>query len=84
MAHSIELLLDPAADAAIRRGWQMLDGAGLPSQVHVTSPTNRPHVTLLAAPRISPGVDDVLRGLAGLFPVGCGVGAVRTPLSVGG
>lgn len=76
VAHSIELLLDPAGDAGIRAGWRMLDDAGLPSQAHVSSPTNRPHVTLLAAQRISPDVDDVLRGLADRFPVPCTVGAM--------
>lgn len=81
MAHSIELLLDDGTDDAIRAMWQSLDAAGLPSQMHVKSPTNRPHVTLIAAQRISPEVDDVLRGLAGRFPVGCVVGA---PLVFGG
>jgi 2'-5' RNA ligase len=75
VAHSIELLLDPAADAAIRAAWQALADAGLPSQMQVRSPTNRPHVTLLAARQISPDVDDVLRGLADRFPVTCTVGA---------
>lgn len=81
MAHSIELLLDPAAEAAIRASWQALDEVGLPSQIHVTSPTNRPHVTLIAAQRISPEVDGELRGLADRFPVSCVVGA---PLVFGG
>jgi hypothetical protein len=75
MAHSLELLLDPAAESALRAQWQALDDAGLPSQVHVTSTTNRPHVTLIAAQRISPEVDEVLRGLADRFPVDCVVGA---------
>lgn len=75
MAHSIELLLDAHTDAEIRRLWRLLDEAGLPSQVHVTSPTNRPHVTLLAARRISPDVDDVLRALADRFPLPVVVGA---------
>lgn len=81
MAHSVEVLLDPGADAAIRAAWQRLDEAGLPSQVQVRSPTNRPHVTLIAAPRIRPEVDDLLRGLADCFPVRCPVGA---PLVFGG
>lgn len=81
MAHSIELLLDPDSDAAIRADWRALDDAGLPSQVRVKSPTNRPHVTLLAAERISPEVDDVLRGIADMLPVTCVVGA---PLVFGG
>ena len=75
MAHSIELLLDPHSDAAIRAAWQALADAGLPSQVNVTSSTNRPHITLLAAERISPDVDDVLRKLASRLPMDCVVGA---------
>jgi hypothetical protein len=75
VAHSLELLLDPVCEAAIRKIWQALDDAGLPSQVRVTSPTNRPHITLLAAERISAGVDDALRPLAARFPVAGMVGA---------
>lgn len=75
MAHSIELLLDRHSEATIRNLWQALDDAGLPSQARVKSPTNRPHVTLLAAARISPDVDDVLRGLTEVFPIPCTVGA---------
>ncbi len=75
MAHSIELLLDADSDAAIRATWRALDEAGLPSQARVGSATNRPHVTLLAAQRISPDVDVVLRPLAARFPVPCVVGA---------
>jgi hypothetical protein len=81
MAHSLEVLLDPAAESAIRAQWQALEDAGLPSQVRVQSPTNRPHVTLIAAQRISPEVDEVMRGLADRFPVDCVVGA---PLVFGG
>jgi len=75
MAHSIELLLDSHSDAAIRAAWQVLADAGLPSQVNVTSSTNRPHITLLAAERISPDGDEVLRGLAPRLPIDCVVGA---------
>ena len=75
MAHSIELLLDSRTDTAIRAAWQALADAGLPSQVNVKSATNRPHITLLAAQRISPEVDEVLRGLAPRLPLDCVVGA---------
>jgi len=75
MAHSIELLLDSHSDAAIRADWQALADAGLPSQVNVKSATNRPHITLLAAERISPDADDVLRELAPRLPMDCVVGA---------
>lgn len=81
MAHSIELLLDDDSDAAVRHQWQALADAGLPSQQRVTSATNRPHITLLAAQRIGAGVDDVLRTLATEFPLQTVIGA---PLVFGG
>lgn len=81
MAHSIELLLDHHSDAAIRTVWHRLEDAGLPSQLRVTSATNRPHVTLLAAERIAPAVDDELTQLRSRFPLPVVVGA---PLIFGG
>lgn len=75
MAHSVELLLDPASDAAIRSIWRALDDAGLPSAMHVKSDSNRPHVTMLAAAHIDGGVDDALRELAPEFPFRCVIGA---------
>lgn len=75
MAHSIELLLDPDSDALIRAAWSTLAGAGLPSQAHVASPTNRPHVTLLAAKTISADGDGALRELAVSLPVHGVIGA---------
>lgn len=75
MAHSVEVLLDDDSDASIRREWQALAEAGLPSQLQVKSVTNRPHVTLLAADHISPDVDGLLAELRGWFPVPCVVGA---------
>ena len=81
MAHSIELLLDEGSDQAIRAQWQALADAGLPSQSRVKSPTNRPHITLLAAGKISGEVDDTLRALADRLPLACVIGA---PLVFGG
>lgn len=81
MAHSIELLLDSHSDAAIRAQWQALADAGLPSQLRVTAATNRPHVTLVAAQRISPEVDEPLGALAPRLPLECLLGA---PLVFGG
>ena len=75
MAHSIELLLDPGSDAAVRAQWQALADAGLPSQTRVKSASNRPHITLVAAQRISADVDDALRELASLLPLDCVLGA---------
>jgi hypothetical protein len=81
MTHSVEMLLDAHTDAVIRSVWQDLDDAGLPSQVRVKSPTNRPHVTLVAAQRIAPDVDEPLRALCHRFPLAVAVGA---PLVFGG
>lgn len=75
MAHSVELLFDSDAEESIRRQWAALAEAGLPSQAHHRSPTNRPHVTLTVAERIDAGVDDALRATARLLPVACRIGA---------
>lgn len=81
MAHSIELLLAADGEAAVRTQWQELSDAGLPSQARVKSPTNRPHITLVAAARIAGGVDEMLRELAARLPLDCVLGA---PLVFGG
>lgn len=81
MAHSVELLLDPDSDAAIRRIWAQLAEAGLPSQNTNTSASNRPHVSVVVAERIDPGVDGLLSPIAGRLPIRCVIGA---PLLFGG
>ncbi|MCX2930168.1 2'-5' RNA ligase family protein [Mycobacterium sp. CVI_P3] len=81
MAHSIELLLDQRADTTVRQMWRGLADAGLPSQLKVTSDTNRPHITLIAAERIAPDVDDRLAELGDHFPLPAVIGA---PLIFGG
>ncbi len=73
--HSIELLFDPDTEAAIRRIWDDLAAAGLPSQAAHRSPSNRPHVTLAVAESIAPAVDDLLAGVAARLPLRCVVGA---------
>ena len=75
MAHSVELLFDQETDDAIRRQWAALAEAGLPSQAHHRSPTNRPHVTLTVAAGVDPAVDAPLRELAGRLPMPCRIGA---------
>jgi len=50
--HSLELVPDAEGQAAVRRDWQALRDAGLPSQLDHRGPTNAPHVTVLAAPAI--------------------------------
>ncbi|WP_089249182.1 2'-5' RNA ligase family protein [Rhodococcoides kyotonense] len=49
MVQSVELLLDTELDDAVRREWQMLFDAGLPSQARHRGASNRPHVTLAVA-----------------------------------
>ncbi|WP_150116498.1 2'-5' RNA ligase family protein [Williamsia herbipolensis] len=75
MAHSIELLLDPDSDAAVRRMWAALLSDDLPSQGAHRSNSNRPHITLIAAARIDAGVDAVVGELADRFPLTVDVGA---------
>ncbi len=77
MVHSIELLLDPDSDTAIRRIWTTLAHAQLPSQ----AANSRPHVSLVVAERIDAAADLVLRPIAQRLPVRCVLGA---PLLFGG
>lgn len=50
--HALELVPDAAGDDAVRRDWQALHDAGLPSQLDHTGGTNTPHVTVLALPTL--------------------------------
>jgi len=75
MAHSIELLFDDDTDAALCRTWDGLTEAGVPSQNRVSSPTNRPHVTMVVANHLDPAVDAELTSLADRLPLPCLVGA---------
>ena len=71
MAHSIELLFDPATEATLLALWDDLVAAELPNR----APLGRPHVTLLGAERIAPDVDTLLRPLAARLPLPCAIGA---------
>ena len=46
---SVELLLDPATDAAVRAEWAALSAAGLPSQADHRGESNAPHVSVAVA-----------------------------------
>ena len=52
--HTVELLLDPALDDAVRQLWQRLHDAGLRSLATHTHATNRPHITLATAETLPP------------------------------
>ena len=71
MVHSIELVFDPDTESAIRRIWEGLAAAGIPSQ----APASRPHVTLAVADGISAQVDELLRPVSERLPLACSVGA---------
>jgi hypothetical protein len=53
-ATSLELTLDPASEARIRDEWRALADAGLSSLAGHTSPSNRPHITLMVRPTMPP------------------------------
>lgn len=57
---SVELLLDDAADAEIRRQWELLAQAGVTSRAAHTAETNRPHITVAVARQIWPRIDRTL------------------------
>ena len=57
---SVELLLDPATDDAVRAQWALLAAAGLPSQARHTGESNAPHVTLAVRTTIPDDLDDAL------------------------
>ena len=68
--HALELVPNAAGDAVVRRDWQALHDAGLPSQLDHTSATNTPHVTILALPAIDADVETRATDLVGaLLPV---------------
>lgn len=71
MVHSIELVFDHDTEAAIRRIWADLAGAGIPSQ----APASRPHVTLAVAESVAVEVDELLRPLSDRLPVVAAIGA---------
>lgn len=68
--HALELVTDPAGEEAVRRDWQALRDAGLPSQLDHTGSTNTPHVTILALPAIGGDLEERAAGLVGaLLPL---------------
>ncbi|UGT60816.1 2'-5' RNA ligase family protein [Nocardia asteroides] len=60
MVQSVELLLDAAAESAVRAQWRALAAAGLPSQAAHTGASNRPHVTAAVAAELAPEAEAAL------------------------
>ena len=73
--HSVELVLDGAADGRIRAQWTALMAAGLPSQARHTGASNRPHITLALAASLNTG--DLARLIAATV-------TLPIPLTIGG
>jgi hypothetical protein len=68
--HSLELVPDAEGQAAVRRDWQALRDAGLPSQLDHPQASNAPHVTVVAASSLPETAVDVARArLGSLLPV---------------
>jgi hypothetical protein len=61
---SIELLLDPDSEAAVRAAWDALAAVDLPSLATQRAETNRPHVTLAVA---ESGLEEAEEGLRAVF-----------------
>ena len=59
--HSVEAMLDPDSAAEVRREWNVLAAAGLPSQARHRGAANAPHLTLSVASGIP---DFVEQGIA--------------------
>lgn len=68
--HSLELVPDADGCEVVRRDWQALRDAALPSQLDHRGTTNTPHVTLVAAPVVRPADEDLAAELlAPLLPL---------------
>ncbi len=65
--HALELLPDDAGCEVVRRDWQALHDARLPSQLDHRGTTNSPHVTVVAAPALA--TDDERRARELVVPL---------------
>lgn len=70
-ASSVELLLDPDAEAAVSAEWDSLAALGLSSLAGHASASNRPHLTLVARIDLPPPHRDAFAGVAA-FPITLG------------
>ncbi|MET7685601.1 2'-5' RNA ligase family protein [Streptomyces sp. NPDC005423] len=66
---TVELLLDEAAELAVREAWRRLADAGLPSLASHRSPTNSPHLTLAACPELTAPIRWELAEVAAVLPL---------------
>lgn len=78
---SVEVVPDPATEAAVIEDWSRLTAAGLPSAGRNPSPSNRPHVTVAVRETVDPSA---LTGIADLLPVPLELGGVLLFVHAGG
>lgn len=71
---SLELLLDRATEDAVRAEWAALADARMSSLAPHTSPSNRPHVTLLVRPTLAPLDAALLARIAATLPLAVTLG----------
>jgi 2'-5' RNA ligase len=76
MVQSVELLLDPGLDRAVREQWRALADAGVGSLATHTSPSNRPHITVLAASAVPDPVGALLPEAVAGLPVDLRLGGI--------
>ena len=69
MVQTVELVVDEETEAAVRRAWDVLAAAGLPSQARHTGATNRPHVTLAVAAAIPASLESRLAAAVAGLPI---------------
>jgi hypothetical protein len=68
--HALELVPDDEGRELVRRDWQALRDAGLPSQLDRASASNAPHVTVVSAPELPDDAIDVAHArLGSLLPI---------------
>ncbi len=75
MVQSVELLIEPEGDAAIRVDWERLEALGLRTPARHPVTATRPHITLAVATAIPEAVEESLAGLRPALPL---------PLALGG
>ncbi|WP_149360867.1 2'-5' RNA ligase family protein [Lolliginicoccus suaedae] len=65
MVQSVELLLDPGLDAAVRADWEALSARG----IRALRPHHRPHITIGVASEIYPRIDKALARALAMLPI---------------
>lgn len=68
--HALELIPDDEGEAAVRREWQALRDAGLPSQLDQPGRQHAPHLTVVSSPSMPDAAVDVAKARLGtLLPI---------------